>query len=98
MLPAAAVAGAVMRDAGPAWFLLHRVLGCLGFATGAAAVGLGLAMRPVAGPKEQVHQAFGLAVVALVALQLSSLLLRPAPVRPRAPPHRRSMLYNSRIE
>ena len=82
LIPAGTVAARAFRDLDPMWFHFHRALGALGWATGVAAIGLGLNMRPMVGVTEELHQIIGLAVLVLICSQITAILLRPGKVSP----------------
>ena len=85
LIPAGAAVSSAFRDHDPTWFHLHRALGTLGWASGVAAIGLGLSMRPLVGAVEELHQVIGLAVLVLVCSQVTAILLRPGKVVPSPP-------------
>lgn len=61
------------------WFHVHRIVGILAFLGTIAGVILGFQITLI-GKLGTLHEVFGIAVMSLATLQVSSLLLRPSKV------------------
>ena len=79
LMPLAMILARSFKEYNPAWFHLHRIIGSLAFLGAIAGVALGFRLTQI-GKLATLHQGIGIAVMALAALQVSSLMLRPGRV------------------